>query len=189
MRKPFFWAIFLILNGNAVMAEEVNCKNLKLCAEWATAKTGARYNLGKFEKRSLTIEKGLDLSEGDPDTIFSFILNQNEFTRIKRDDGSYEVIALRDLKLYHFPSVKLDDWQPNLDYYSFEINLKNKERVKNAMLILKKYISKNGKVLEVTDSSKIMLIDTGIQLVMLKDLIYLLDHDSAKLNLDPTREH
>lgn len=175
MGKALILGLFLVFSAPKLTAEEVNCKNLKLCAEWATAKTGVSYALGSLEKRSLKIDKGLDLSEGDPDTMFTYLLEQSDFARVKRENGGYEIIAIRDLKQYHFPLVKLEELKPNLDYYSLELTLKNKEKVKNAMIILKKYLSKNGKILEVTDSSKIMIIDTGVQLYMLKNLAMLID--------------
>ncbi|MDO9181605.1 MAG: hypothetical protein Q7U04_04315 [Bacteriovorax sp.] len=152
-----------------IFAEE-SCKTLKACSDWATLKTGMKYDLGKLDKRSINIEKVFNLSEGDPDFIFNYLLQSNELVRIKRESG-YQVIVMRDFKDFKFPSVLALEIPSSLDYYSVEFALSNKEKVKNALVIIKKFLSKNGKVLEVVDSPRIQVIDTGIHLNAIKLII------------------
>jgi type II secretory pathway component GspD/PulD (secretin) len=169
MRKLIF-LIFVCVSFCIFADESPFCKDLKTCAEWAASKTGLQYTLGNLGKRSIKLDKGFNLSEGDPDFIFSYILVQNDFARVKKDNGSYEVVAIRELKDYQFPKPAGDEIIQNLDYYSFEIKFSNHEKVKNAMQILKKYLSKNGKILEIAGADKVVITDMGIQLFLLKHL-------------------
>lgn len=167
--KHFTFFLFLMMSFNLPAAD--SCKNLKSCAEWASGRTGAKYDLGKFEKRSLNLEKDFSFSEGDADFIFNFILQSNDLLRLKRDNGNYQVIAMREMKEFQFPTVKAEEIPASLDYYSTEFALSNKEKVKNAQIIIKKFLSKNGKVLEVADSPKLQVIDMGINLNAVKLII------------------
>ena len=172
MRKTIILALNLAsFDLLAQMSADSVCKNLKSCAEWVQKKTNVSYELGKFEKRSLKTEKEMDLSEGDPDALFSFILSQSEFTRIKRENGSYEIISLREIKDFTFPIVKDEKIRPSLDIQAAEFHFSNKIKLKNALIIVKKMISKNGRVVEASDGTKLFITDTGFQLFMFKNLI------------------
>lgn len=154
-----------------VQAQEDNCKTLGNCALWATGKTGAKYDLGKFDKRSLKLEKDFNFKEGNPDLIFNYILQSNDFMRIKRENNVYQVIAMKELKDFKISLVKVEELPVSLDFYSAEFTLANKEQVRNAMIMIKKMLSKNGKVLEIADSPKIQVTDSAIQLNSIKLLI------------------
>lgn len=147
-----------------------SCKTLKSCSDWATNKTGVKYELGKLEKRSLKSEKEFNLGEGDTDFIFNFLLQSNDLVRLKRESG-YQVIAMKELKDFQFPTVPALEIPNSLDFYSTEFTLSNKEKVRNAILIIKKFTSKNGRVLEVADAPRIQVIDTGIHLNAIKLII------------------
>ena len=172
--KSYALAIFAtVLVGYSLpifSGEPSPCKTLKSCADWASDKTSAKYELGKLEKRGVKLEKDFDLSEGDPDFLFAFILAQNDLVRVKRENGSYQVIPIRELKDFHFPLVKEEEILNSFDYYSIEFTFSSKEKVKNAMRIFKKYLTKNGKLLEVTDATKILVTDLGIQLQGFKSM-------------------
>ena len=167
-----FLLLTTILLSTASFAAETQCKNMKACAVWAMDKTSVKYDLGTFEKRSLKIEKDFLLSEGDPDFIFTFLLLQNSYSRIKREDGVYQVIQIRELKNYQFPLLKEDAIPNSLDFYSVEFTFSNKNKVKNAMQILKKYISKEGRLLEAADSLKVLVTDSAIQLQALRAIAH-----------------
>jgi hypothetical protein len=155
----------------AISADEV-CKDLKTCAEWATDKTSAKYDLGSLAKRSLKIEKDFIISEGDPDFIFNFLLISNDLARIKRENGMYQITTSRDLKNFHFTQVKEEEIPSTLDLYSVEFAFSSKAKVKNAMQIFKKYISKEGRLLEVSEAPKILVTDSGVQLQALRAIAH-----------------
>jgi hypothetical protein len=152
-------------------AEDSVCKNLKSCSAWANSKTGNVYILGNLERRTLKIEKDFDVSEGDADLIFSYLLGQNDFARIKRDNGTYDIVPIRELKNFQFPTIKDEELKPNLDFYTMEFPLSNKAKVRNAMIMFKKYLSKNGRILESADGTKITVTETGVQLILIKSLV------------------
>jgi hypothetical protein len=161
---------FIFLSFTISAAEE-NCKTVKSCSEWATFKTAKRYDLGKYERRSLKLEKDFSLKEGDADFIFNFILQSNDLVRLKRDNDSYQIIALKDIKDFQFPTVKAEEIPATMDYYTTEFSLGNAEKVKNALIILKKQMSKNTKILEVADAPKLQMVATGIELNAIKLII------------------
>lgn len=168
MRQLFL--VLSLLISSVVMAED-NCKTLKACTDWVSGKTGAKYELGKLEKRGLKVEKDFSLNNGDVDFLFNYILQSNDLIRLKRDSGSFQVINLREMKDFQFPSVKAEEVPASLDYFTVEFTLADKERVANARTILKKLLSKNGRVLEVSDAPKIQVVDTGFQLNAIKFMI------------------
>lgn len=172
MRKVLF--LVLVLASNGIMAQlsaDSVCKNLKSCSEWMSKKTGVIFDLGKMERRSLKTEKDFDLSEGDPETLFSYILSQSDMTKIKRDSGAYEVIALREIKDFTFPVLKNEEIRPSYDIQATEFVFSNNIKLKNAVLMIKKLISKNGRVVQASEGNRIFVTDTGFQLIMFKNLI------------------
>jgi hypothetical protein len=171
MKQIFMSSLFIFLLSMSAFASEDNCKTLKSCSDWASGKTGAKYDLGKWEKRSLKQEKDLTINEGDSDFVFNFILQSNDLLRLKRENGAYQIIAIRDMKDYQFPAVKLEEIPASLDFYTAEFLLSNKEKVTNAKLILKKLLSKNGRMLEIADSNKLQIVDNGFHLNTIKLMI------------------
>lgn len=162
--------LLLVSTTFATFAAEESCTNLKTCAAWAMDKTSAKYELGTLEKRSIKPNKDFILSEGDPDFLFHFLLIENGLARIKRDNGNFQIIQTRDIKNFQFPLVKSEEIPNTLDIYSVEFSFLNKKMVKNAMQIFKKYISKEGRLLEVAEASKIVATDVGIQLQALRSI-------------------
>lgn len=167
-------AVFLILGLFLVIAnaaEEDNCKTVGSCALWAANRTGFKYNLDKFEKRSLKMEKDYNFKEGNADFIFNYLLQSNDLIRLKRESNIYQVIAMKDLKDFQAPFVKPEEIPGTMDFYSTEFSLSNKEQVKNVLIMIKKFLSKNGKALEVVDAPKIHVMDMGIHLNTVKTII------------------
>lgn len=154
-----------------IKAEDAPCKVLKSCAEWANHKTGLVYNLGTLERRTLKMEKDFNINEGNPDLIFSYILGNNDLIRVKRENGTYDIQPIRNLKNFEFPKIKDIELVPNLDFYTMEFALTNKDKVKNAMTILKKFISKNGRLLESTDGTKVTVTESGVQLILIRSIV------------------
>lgn len=138
---------------------------------WATLKTGVRYEPNKFEKRNLKLEKDFNFKQGNSDVVFNYILQSNELIRLKRENNLYQIIAMKDLKDFQLPLTKAEEVPGNLDFFSTEFILTDKESVKNALIIIKKLLSKNGKMFEVADGPKIQIIDTGIHLNAIRLII------------------
>ncbi len=140
------------------------CKNLKSCAEWNQSKTGFIYNLGKLERRTMKVDKAFNLDEGNPDLLFTFILLESDMTRIKRDNGTFEIVSLREVKNYSFPSLKPEEARLNFDFYNMSFTFNSKENAKNAASMMKKYSSKYGRVFEATEGNKVEVTDVGVVL-------------------------
>jgi hypothetical protein len=165
----FLGAIFAIVSLPAIGAEDI-CNNLKSCAAWASDKTSAQYELGTLEKRTLKSNKDFLLTEGNPDFLFNFPLLENGFARVKRENGAYQIIQTKELKNFQFSLVKIEEIPSTLDFYSVEFSFSNKSVVKNAMQVFKKYISKEGRLLEVSNANKILATDIGIHLQLLRSI-------------------
>lgn len=170
MNNTLNLTIFIVSTLN-VLASAPDCKTLKSCATWASDKTGINYQLGNLEKRSLKLEKDFNLEEGNPDLLFSFILNQNEYIRIKRDPRHYDIIPQRELKNFTFPKIKFEQVLANSDYITMEFQFASKAQTKNIITILKKFISKNGNATEIPDENKVIITETGYQMIAIKSLI------------------
>lgn len=162
--------VLLLLSMNSKLFAADSCKTLRTCSEWATSKTGVKYELGNQDRRNLKIEKDFNKEEGDADLIFNFILQSNSLVRIKRESG-FQIIQMKDLKDFQFTPVKAEEIPQSLDFYSAEFPLSNKEKVKNALIVIKKYLSKNGRALEVADVPKIQVMDTGVHLILVRSII------------------
>lgn len=169
MKTIFITSVLCLLAFN-IQAEESRCKTVKTCIQWVSSKTGATYNPTKMDGRSLKTEKDLDLDSGDADALFGYLLNQSEMARVKRDNGSYDIVNARDLKEITFPIVKAENLQGNFDFTAMEFSYSNEKKAKNAMLVLKKYISKFGRIVQSSDGSKIFVTDTGYSLIGLKEI-------------------
>ena len=169
----FLIALSMSLTSSCALlaSDDFNCKTVGSCAAWATHETSIRYQLDKFEKRTLKIEKDFSYKEGDVDFIFNYLLQSNDLVRVKRENALYQIVGMRDIKEFQFPSVKLEEIPSSMDFYTVEFPLSNKEKVRNALAIVKKYLSKNGRVLEVADAPKLQVIDSGINLITIKLLI------------------
>lgn len=163
--------LLLTLVSMELKAVDAPCKVLKPCAEWANNKTGLIYNLGTLERRTLKMEKDFNINEGNPDLIFSYILGNNDLIRVKRENGTYDILPIRNLKNFEFPKIKEIELVPSLDFYTMEFSFSSKERVNNAMTIVKKFISKNGRLLESTDGTKITVTESGLQLILIKSIV------------------
>jgi type II secretory pathway component GspD/PulD (secretin) len=172
MRNLLFLFIFIASSAcyAEVKAGDV-CKNLKSCAEWAQKSTGVTYILSKNERKSLKIEKDFDLSEGAADIIFSYILFENDLTKLKRENGSYEIVSVRDVKNFTFPILKIEEVTANFDFYAIEFSFDSKIKLKNAAIIARKLISKNARVVESADGTKLFVTDTGGQLHFIKSIL------------------
>ena len=168
--KNYTMCIFFL--ATTAFSADMTCKNLRVCADWASEKTSAKYDLGTLEKRSIKFEKNFILTEGDPDFLFNFLLLQNNLARVKREDGVYQIIQNRELKNFQFTLVKEEAIPNTLDFYSVEFTFSNKTKVQNAMQVFKKYISKEGRLLEVSDSLKVVVTDSGIQLQALRSIAH-----------------
>lgn len=175
MKKSSMLYIALLISLTSSLgvlaSDDLNCKTVGSCAAWATHETSNRYQLDQFEKRSMKIEKDFSFKEGNPDFIFNYLLQANDLVRVKRENSMYQIVAMKDIKEFQFPSVKLEEIPATLDFYSVEFPLGNKEKVKNAQMIVKKFLSKNGRVLEVADSPKLQVIDSGVNLITIKLLV------------------
>ncbi len=168
--KKYFLILSLIVYSITSTSAQESCSNLKSCVTWISDKTSAKYELGAQEKRTIKLNKDFVLSEGDPDFLFNFLLVENGLVRVKRENGAYQVIQAKDIKNFQFPLVKSEEIPNSLDYYSVEFSFSNKKMVKNAMQIFKKYLTKEGRLLEVADSPKILVTDVGIQLQTLRSI-------------------
>jgi len=153
-----------MISVHAMALDSSICKNLKSCAEWNQSKTGFIYDLGKLERRAMKVDKSLLLNDGNADLFFTYILLESDMTRIKRENGTFEIISLRDVKKYTFPFLKPEEARLNFDFYNMSFSFPSKEIAKNAAVLMKKYSSKHGRVYEATESNKVEVTDIGVVL-------------------------
>ncbi len=164
----FIFLLFLNTQMLDAIELETVCKNLKQCVEWVSAKTSMKYKTGDLDRRSLKVEKELQTEGGDADFLFNYVLTQNDLFRVKIASDQYEILPMREFKGIHFQKPAKNDEISLLDFYTVEIEFQNKEKLKNATTILKKYLTKNGKIFEVAGANRLLVSDVGVQLYLIR---------------------
>ncbi len=166
-------SIFFLLTISVFAKDE--CKQLKSCADYVTILTGSKYELGKFEKKSLKVDQNLKLTNGNAEQLFVYILEQNNFFRVATSDGKYRILDKKEFQSIQFPKVMNGQIQFTLDFFTFEYTIKNSPLKDMLISIAKKNISKNGRVLENAGDDVITLVDSGANLNKIVGLLNELD--------------
>lgn len=169
--------LFLISLGflqTSVWAKD-ECKQLKSCAEFVGLMTGAKYDLGKFEKKSLRSDPNLKMTNGNAEQVFLYILEQNNLFRVATQDNHFRIVDKKEFNLFQFPKVETANIRHTLDFVTYEYVVKDPTLKLMLMGIAKKQISKNGRVLENIGESKLTLVDNGANVLKIVGMLNELD--------------
>ncbi len=172
--KNFKMITLLFFFSFSIIAKD-ECKQLKSCADYVTILTGSKYDLGKFEKKSLRVDQNLKLTNGNAEQLFVYILEQNNFFRVATSDGRFRILDKKEFQSIQFPKVISGQIQFTLDFFTFEYAIKNPPLKDMLISIAKKNISKNGRVLENAGDDIITLVDSGANLNKITGLLNELD--------------
>ena len=137
--------------------------------------TGAKYDLGKFEKKSLRSDPNLKMTSGNAEQVFLYILEQNNLFRVATQDNHFRIVDKKEFNLFQFPKVETANIRHTLDFVTYEYVVKDPTLKLMLMGIAKKQISKNGRVLENIGESKLTLVDNGANVLKIVGMLNELD--------------
>lgn len=159
MKKTLFITLCWIFSFNSFALGE--CKQLKTCAEYVGMQTSVKYDLGKFEKKSLKMEPQFKMTSANADQLFVYLLEQNNLFRVATTDGNYRILDRKEFQSYQFPKIDAQNLKFSFDFYTFEYAIKTTDLKSMLLTIAKKMISKNGRVLENVGENKITIVESG----------------------------
>ncbi len=165
--------ISLLIFINAFAKDE--CKQLKSCADYVGVMSGAKYELGKFERKSLRTDAAIKITNANADQVFSYILEQNNLFRVQVQDKVYRIVDKREFETFQFPKVDTHNIRYTLDFVTYEFQVKDPSLKTMLMVIAKKQISKNGRVLENVGESKLTIVDYGANVLKIAGMLNELD--------------
>lgn len=150
------------------------CKQLKTCAEFVGLQTGVKYDLGKFEKKSLRQEPQFKMTSANADQLFVYLLEQNNLFRVATADGNYRILDRKEFQSFQFPRVQAPV-KFSFDFVTYEYEVKVTDLKSMLMVLAKKNLSKNGRVLENVGENKITIVDNGANINKLIGLFQEID--------------
>jgi len=162
MKNTLFITFAFLFSFNSLALGE--CKQLKTCADYVALQTGVKYDLGKFEKKSLRVEQQFKMTSANADQLFVYLLEQNNLFRVATADGNYRILDRKEFQSFQFPKIDVQNLKFSFDFYTFEYSIKTEDSKSMLLMIAKKMISKNGRVLENVGENKITLVENGANL-------------------------
>lgn len=191
MRTPFFTIFFCtLITSFTLSAKSVqkSCAELKDCVDEVSKMTGVKYLYSGELKGKIVSSDNLELTNENADSLFSSILNENGYTRIKQEENTYLILSARDIRYQATPIVKASyDSVPslpqNMDYYMMEYTLKNNQTKISSEITgaLRPFISRYGRIIDMKTTGTLIVQDTAKNLTRLYELI-------KKMDIIPTKE-
>lgn len=151
------------------------CKQLRSCADFVGVMTGTKYDLGKFEKRSLRNDPSIKMTKGNAEQVFLYILEQNNLFRVATQDNGFKIVDKKEFETFQFPRTEAGNVKYTFDFVTYEYAVKDPSLKTMLMTIAKKMISKNGRVLENIGENKLTLVDSGANINKLHGILNELD--------------
>lgn len=147
---------------------------------------------GKKYLYSIKLEGNINSSEDiiiDPengDKFLSYLLFQNDYTRIPLPDNTYSIINSRDVRFNVLPEVqasasKAPDLPDTYDYQNMVYTTKSSIFTSPLTRALRPFMSKYGRALESSEAKKLIIQDTAINLKRIYSYI-------KDLDVEPTKE-
>jgi type II secretory pathway component GspD/PulD (secretin) len=170
------------------------CKDIKTCILKVSDITGKTYILDKDIKGDVTLSENFKLTKENADDFISEVLNIGGYTRVESNSADYKVINNRDVR---YSAVKLyeygqDDIPKNHDYIMVSIKLKNKYMTSEISRNFRPFMSRYGRIIDVTDTGTLIISDTGRNIHRLIGLVQKLDRkptDEDKESFEKAKRH
>lgn len=160
----------LLLAGFAVEANE--CLELTKCIEHISKLTGKKYIYDAREvKGGLQSSANFEITPANADTMFTYILEMNGFSRIPTaEKDTYSIIASRDIRYQTLPMIKVDAVTPpvvpnNNDYYMMAYKYKHFKDGQTRMAAngMRPFMSRYARVIETGDTATIQEVASKLQ--------------------------
>ena len=182
--------IFLLSLDLRADSLEDACSNLNKCVDAVSELTGKKYLYNGKLKGSLASSNNLELTKENADQLFSFLLNENGYTRVPVGENTFQIISSRDIRYTPTPKFlasydKAPELPDNMDYVMMEYTVKNNKTKLSTEITraLRPFMSRYGRIIDVKSSGHIIFQDTARNLKRLYGLIKTVDIIPSKESL------
>lgn len=167
-KKMKYFILLLCFSLNALADE--TCASIKSCTDWASSKTGIIYELEGHENVSLNFNT-LSINAGNPNFILNYLLHDSGYLRVKKNDKVYRILSFTSLQNENVQKMPNENMPVMLDFYARDILNFSKDNKESAQVIIKKYLSKNGRIAEVKDTGVITIIDDDLHIRIIQNMV------------------
>jgi len=191
----------LLLTGSAFAKTKTSnkCRTLKGCSNVASRILDQKYFYSKELKGEVVLSKGLKLNKDNAEELFSEFLNLHGYTRVKVGENTYKIISARDIrytptKIIRYSASELDIIPAISDYFMVVFKLKHPDNARSISRAFRPFMSRYGRIIDVSRTGSLIIQDTGKNLRRLASLIEetdkpLTDDMREKRELDHKRRH
>lgn len=176
---------FFVLTAKAGNLK-TKCKNLVACAQSVSKLTGKEYLYPEKFTGKVRGTEGIELTAKNADTLYSYILNENGYTRILLEDGkTFRIISARDVRYNPVPKVTASyDKGPalpqNVDYHMMTYKMKHPIVSTYATRSLRPFMSRYGRIIDNRINGTLIVQDTALNLKRLYGLIRAMDEAPSR---------
>lgn len=185
----------LMIISFGVQANE--CLELTKCIEHISKLTGKKYLYDAKEVRGgLQTSSNTQITSENADTLFTYILNLNGYTRVPTaEKDTYLIVNARDLRYSPFPTINVDAQTPpklfpNYDYYmmSFKFKHFNHGQMREAANSMRPFMSRYGRVIEFRGTGILTIQENAAQLARAYEIIKSFDRELTKEEIIKEKE-
>lgn len=184
--------ILSLLLVTSFVVEANECLELTKCIEYVSKLTGKKYIYDLKEVRGgLQSSTNFEINAANADTIFTYILDLNGYSRIPTaEKDTYTIISSRDIRYHALPMVKVDSTTPpkvipNSDYYMMGYKFKHFKdgQLRMSANRLRPFMSRYARIIEEGDMAYVQEIASKL------DLVYeMLKNSDRELSKEETKE-
>ncbi len=178
--KKFFFILFLI-TSNTWCAPS----NLREWVNEIGRITNKKYVYTFPLEGEVNISDNIVIEKENGDKFISYLLFQNNYTRILLHENTYSIIKSRDVRYNPIPEVVASATNPpnlsdNYDYQSMVYTTRSSLFTSPISRALRPWMSRYGRILDTPDAKKLIIQDTAINLKRIYGYIKELDVELTK---------
>lgn len=182
--KHLKFFILALLPLNLAFAKTSN-EDLKTLVNKVSEITGIKYIYPSELKGGIGLSENYELNKENADKSLSYILHENGYTRLPHEKGVMKIVSSRDIRYHATDLVSADRNQVpeipnNHDYYMMEFQMDNTGLTSEITRSLRPFMSRYGRIIDVKHANKLIVQDTGINLLRMHGLIASMDKKLTK---------
>ncbi|MDD4974283.1 MAG: hypothetical protein PHY93_08015 [Bacteriovorax sp.] len=183
----------MLLASMAVHANE--CVELTKCIEYVSKLTGKKYIYdARSVKGGLQASSNLEINAENADTLFTYILDLNEYARVPTaEKDTYIIVQARDIRYQPVPTINVDAQTPpklipNYDYFMMSYKYKHFKdgQTRMASNSLRPFMSRYSRIIEVGDTVTVQ--ENSAKLAKAYEIIKGTDRELTKEELKRVKE-
>ncbi len=175
--------IFLFLLSFFSTAQEVQssknqtCTEVLDCLKIYSSLTGKKLLFDKDINGKVAFSENLKFTKQNSEVLISELLSMVGLAKVKLGSDIWKIINARDIRYTPTPIINgyTDQIPENSDYIQAIFKLKNVDFANEIVRNFRPFMTRYGRILDVKRSNTILVTDTGINIIRLKNLISFLD--------------